>query len=104
MVIMERFSWYCATFYSVSCWKVHIRLGKECWDNCENICLITLFVELYNVEICVGVSKSCRHRAVTVKLANVRIKLQFRSPKFLGRSFHLHLKLGKQLHDYSLIC
>ena len=73
-------------------------------DNCESICLITLFVELYNVEFCVGASKSCHHQAVTVKLGKVRVKLLFRSPKFLGGSFRLHMKLGKQLHEYSLIC
>jgi hypothetical protein len=79
-------------------------VGKGTVDNCESMCLITLFVELYNVEFCVGASKSCHHQAVTVKLGNVRIKQRFRSPKFLGGSFHLHMKLGKHSHGYSLIC
>jgi hypothetical protein len=39
-----------------------------------------------------------------VKLGKARIELQFRSPKFLGGSFRLHMKLGKQLHLYSRIC
>ena len=73
-------------------------------DNWENICLITLFVELFNVGICVGVSKSCRHQAVTVKLGSARVKQQLRSPKFLGRSFRLHMKLGKQSQEHSQIC
>jgi hypothetical protein len=78
-------------------------VGKGTFGNCESICLITLF-ELYNVEFCVGASKSCHHQAATVKLGKLRIKLQFRSPKFLGGSSRLHTKLGKRLHEYSLIC
>lgn len=81
---------------------IKLGFGKK-HEGMRECLLITLFIQYCTVKLCVGALKSYHHQAVTVKLVKERIKLQFRSPKSQGGSFHSHMKLGKQLHWYSLV-